>query len=415
MLESLFAYRKVLARHREGPALEARERYLEHCASYGAARTTLRRMASELLVISEYIDLDASTVITPQVIALAGQRRGRCQLRRGRARSRRWPRTLFIQVATAWLRFLGRLLEPPIKRTPLAEQIEDFAVYLEDDRYLASKTIANRRWHVQKFVTSLVEERISLANITVDDIDNFLSLMGRAGWGRVSVVTSAKALRSFFRYAEVRGWCTAGISAAISAPRLFQHEELPVGPAWDDVEKLIASTRGLEPRDMRDRAILMLLAIYGLRSGEVRALRLQDLNWSAEVITIRRTKQCRTQQYPLVPAVGDAIVQYLQKVRPTSSSRQLFLTLRAPFRSLSAGCMYHVVSSRLRPLGIQAQRRGPHCLRHACAGRLVAAGLSLKEIGDHLGHTSTHATRIYAKVDLAGLREVADFDLGGLS
>ncbi|MCY1740539.1 tyrosine-type recombinase/integrase [Ensifer sp. SL37] len=77
--------------------------------------------------------------------------------------------------------------------------------------------------------------------------------------------------------------------------------------------------------------------------------------------------------------------------------------------------MYHVVSSRLAQLGIQVpNHRGPHCLRHSCASRLVATGLSLKEIGDHLGHRSAYATRIYAKVDLTGLREVADFDLRGL-
>jgi site-specific recombinase XerD len=77
--------------------------------------------------------------------------------------------------------------------------------------------------------------------------------------------------------------------------------------------------------------------------------------------------------------------------------------------------MYHVVSSRLEPLGIQVPHHGPHCLRHACASHLVSAGLSLKEVGDHLGHRSAYATRIYAKVDLAGLREVADFDLRGLT
>jgi integrase/recombinase XerD len=87
------------------------------------------------------------------------------------------------------------------------------------------------------------------------------------------------------------------------------------------------------------------------------------------------------------------------------------VTTRAPFRPLSAGAMYHVVSSRLELLGIQVPHHGPHCLRHACAGHLVSAGLSLKEVGDHLSHRSAYATRIYAKVDLVGLREVADFDL----
>jgi integrase/recombinase XerD len=73
-----------------------------------------------------------------------------------------------------------------------------------------------------------------------------------------------------------------------------------------------------------------------------------------------------------------------------------------------------IVSKRFRELDIQVPHRGPHALRHACAARLVADGLPLKEIGDHLGHRSTSATRIYAKVDLIALKEVGDFDLGDL-
>jgi site-specific recombinase XerD len=151
-----------------------------------------------------------------------------------------------------------------------------------------------------------------------------------------------------------------------------------------------------------------------LRSAEVAALRLEDLNWEREIIVVARPKQRRAQEYPLVHSVGEAIVRYLQQVRPRCASREIFLTLKAPFRPLSAGALYHLVSSRLSELSIQSQRRGPHSLRHACAGHLVAEGLSLKEIGDHLGHRSAYATRIYAKVDLAGLREVANFELGGL-
>jgi len=73
-----------------------------------------------------------------------------------------------------------------------------------------------------------------------------------------------------------------------------------------------------------------------------------------------------------------------------------------------------VVAKRLRPLNVSLPHYGPHALRHACAARLLAQGLSPKEIGDHLGHTDHQATRIYAKVDLIGLRRVADLDLGGL-
>ena len=372
------------------------------------------RIARELLVIAERIDIASDETITLQDIEVAGQRWARYQQRRGRAHTARWSRQLFVQVAIDWARFLGRLKELDREPGTFAAQVESFATYLRDERGLSPHSIRGHRWQVERFLksTAVAEgKKGSLAELTIEEVDDFLTRQGEKGWGRASVATSASALRCFFRYAETRGWCHHGIAAAINAPRLFRHEGLPIGPSWDDVRRIIASSSGSQPRDLRDRAILMLLAIYGLRSGEVKRLCLEDLDWTREIVTIKRSKQRRTQHYPLETAVGDAILQYLKHARPRCTRRELFLTLKAPFLPLSASGMYYVVNSRLAALGITVPRRGPHCLRHACASHLVAAGLSLKEIGDHLGHRSAYATRIYAKVDLAGLREVANFDL----
>jgi site-specific recombinase XerD len=267
---------------------------------------------------------------------------------------------------------------------------------------------------VEKFWSWLGEQNRGFDNVSLEDVDAFLAANGKQGWSRISVAGSAAALRVFFQYAAVRGWCTASIAAGIDGPRLFRYEGLPVGPSWPDVQRLIASTGGDSARDIRDHAILILLATYGFRSGEVAGLRLEDVNWEGEILTIVRPKQRRAQQYPLVSEAGEAILRYLQRVRPHCARREIFLTLKAPFRRLSGRALYHVVSTRLGALGIHVPRRGPHSLRHACAGHLQTEGFSLKEIGDHLGHRSAYATRIYAKVDLVGLREVANFDLGGL-
>jgi integrase/recombinase XerD len=415
MFEDLFVYPKVLARHRAGPSADARERFLGHCAGYGAARGTLLRLANELLVVAERIDVNSGKTIPLADVEATADSWARYQRRRGRAHSGRWPRLRFIQVATAWLRFLGCLEERSAEPDAFAGQVDDFVAYLREERGLSASSLYARRWQVECFLRAGLNSKSSIAQVTAEDIDAFLSLKGKQGWCRVSVATSVKALRSFFRYAEMRQWCSPGIASTIDGPRLFKEEGLPAGPIWNDVQRLVTATSGTDPRNIRDRAILMLLAIYGLRSGEVRKLRLADLHWTSEIIRIERSKQRRTQDYPLVSSVGDAILQYLQHARPPCTHRELFVTLKAPCRPLSAGAMYHLVSTRIEALGIQALRRGPHCLRHACAGHLVAAGLSLKEIGDHLGHHSAYATRIYAKVDLAGLREVADFDLRGLS
>jgi integrase/recombinase XerD len=132
-------------------------------------------------------------------------------------------------------------------------------------------------------------------------------------------------------------------------------------------------------------------------------------------LRITRAKRHEPQVFPLLPSVGKAVADYLCTVRRPTSHRQIFLTLVTPYKPLSRGGLYDMVAARIKSLDVQCAHYGPHSLRHACAARLVLQGASLKEIGDHLGHRSTSATRVYAKVDLSGLREVAAFDLGEVS
>jgi integrase/recombinase XerD len=415
MFKILFKYPRVLAHHCEGPAADERQRFLIHRAKDGAARGTLLGIARELLVIAKHIDVATDKMISIYDLEAAASRWVRHQQRRHRARGSRWSREWFIHMAKTWLHFLGRLQEQEPTPSPFEELMKDFANYMRNERGLSEVTIRGRCWHAGKFLDEFIGQNRPFAEVSVRDVDAFLNRKGSQGWRRVSVATSARALRSFFQHAEMRGWCEVGVATGIDGPRMFKQEALPVGPLWTDIQRLITSTTGDRPRDIRDQAILMLLAIYGFRSREVAGLRLEQMNWEREILGVLRPKQRRAQEYPLVQSVGEAILRYLQQVRPRCVRREIFLTLKAPFRPLSPGALYHLVSSRLRALGIESPHRGPHSLRHACAGHLVAEKFSLKEVGDHLGHRSAYATRTYAKVDLAGLREVANFGLGGLS
>jgi integrase/recombinase XerD len=414
IFDVLFHYPCVLARHRHGPSAQARERYLTHCADQGAARGTLLRTARELLAIAQRLDLTTDRLISlPELEAAAG-RWSRQQQRRGRVHGPSGSRRYFLQTALSWLRFLGRLEARESQALPFVERREHFAACMRQQRGLSEHTIRNRDWHVRQLLTWLTGRHRSLAELTLPEVDAFLRLKAAEGWGRVSLATAAQALRAFFRHAEAQGWCATGFAAGIQGPRVFKQEGLPVGPSWPDVQQLLAASDGERPREIRDHALLLLFALYGFRSGEVATLRLDDLHWEREVIAVVRPKQRRAQEYPLVATVGEAILRYLQQVRPRCGHRELFLSLTAPFRPLSTGALYSLVSRWLYRLNIPSRRHGPHALRHACAGHLLAEGFSLKAIGEHLGHRSAYATRTYAKVDLAGLRAVADVDLGGL-
>ena len=413
MIEDLFKRPTILARYREGPLAEAREEFLKHCAKEGYSPAMLRKIAWVLLAVAHNIDIEHGNM-TPQDIERAVDTRVRFSRRPMRAMESQWTRQMFIHFATEWLRHLGYLQEATAAKNAFSAQIEEFASRMRDERGLSSVTISTRCERLSWFFAGLRPPRNTLGAITVADIDAFIESKGKQGWTRASLAALASSLRSFFRFAEARGWCATGITAVIESPRLYTREGIPEGPGWDDVQRLLDSTSGDRPADIRNHAILMLLAVYGLRRGEVAGLRLDDLDWEGELIRIVRPKQRRAQRYPLLPAVGEAILRYLREVRPRCDHRALFLTLGAPIRPLSAPSITPVAYAQLSRIGLTLLPRGAHCLRHACASHLLASGFSLKQIGDHLGHRSANSTLAYTKVDLIGLRQVAELDLGEL-
>lgn len=413
MYETLFKRPTVLARYREGPLSEARARFIEQCAARGYSRSMLKKIAWVLLAVARGIDVDHGNV-TMRDIELAVDGRTRFKRSPKRAHDSPGSRQLFVHVATEWVRSLGMLVPSAEVERPFAAQIDTFASHLYDERGLSPITVSTHCERLAWFFESLHPPRDSLRTISVGDVDTFIEAKGNQGWRRSSLASLASSLRSFFRYAEGQGWCSRGIAAVIESPRLYAQEGLPEGPSWEVVQRLLDNTGGDRPADIRAHAILILLAVYGLRRGEVAGLTLDDLDWAGERIRVLRPKQRRTQWYPLLPAFAEAVVRYVREVRPRCTHRALFLTLSAPIRPLSAASITPIVGARLSALPVNFSPRGAHCLRHACAAHLLASGFSLKQIGDHLGHRAANSTLSYTKVDVAGLRQVAELDLGGL-
>ena len=414
MFEALFPGPIALARQHESPFPEERRQFLRHLKDLGYARNSLRAVACELVVIARHLDLSGQAVDVA-VVEAAARRWGARETRRcGSTTAARSTRN-FQYWATQWLRSWGRLKEPPPAAPPPFQDLLDaFTAHLRDDRGLTSASIRSHGWKTKTFLAWYWPLGRVFADVTIQDVDDFLAAKGRATWSRRSVAVAVQALRAFFRYAERTQQCRAGIAPAITGPRLFDRETLPAGTPWPDVEAIITSLTTPRPADIRRVAALLLFATYGFREGEVAGLTLDDLDWEQEVIRIRRVKRHDVQTYPLSKEAGGALLRYITEVRPRGRWREVFLTLQAPHRPLSPGGLYHLASRVLCARGLRLRHHGPHAFRHACATRLLSQGWSFKDIGDHLGHRSADATAIYAKVDIPSLREVARFDLGGV-
>ena len=406
MFEALYRDPATIERYRLAPLLEERERYLCAVLASGVVGDVARRVARTQLALMDLLSLpDADIPIGFATVEAA---------------VREWSRNVpavsgadFRRHAFRWLRFLGWLEEPVRDAHPHAREVEAFAAWMRDDRGLSEATVGNCRYESDRLFVWAVGRNLMLADMTIGDIDEFLAVrIADGALRRTSARAAAGCLRSFFRFAEARNWCRAGIAGCIMPPLAYPDRPVPKGFDRDEVERLLATTEGSTPVDLRDRAVLTILATCGLRAGEVRALRVEDVDWERDMLRVFRPKTGRTDTFPLTPAVGNALMEYLLKVRPDAGrERALFLTLQAPFRPLTSGAIGMIVRSRAKRLGITGKRLGAHALRHAAAQRLVDEGCTLKTVGDFLGHSSLSATSAYAKIDLSSLRRVADIRL----
>ncbi|MBT9504775.1 MAG: tyrosine-type recombinase/integrase [Burkholderiaceae bacterium] len=405
MFENFFVDDATIARHREGPLLDERLRYLLHCTSVGATLHTQRNRARALLRVANMLTAhDHGSVAAERLHEL---------LAKCKPQFASHTAANLINIARPWLKFID-WWDQPVPPIAFAEPLDRFVAWMRDERGLTACTVEQWRYRTANFLRWCEQSGLDLATLEPRDIDLYFVTYGAQRWSRISAGHIARMLRVFFKHAAETGACSTRLASSILSHRRYRDETLPYALGWNDVQRLIATTSGESELDVRDRAILLLLAVYGLRRGEVCALRLEDIDCAHGQLRIWRLKRRQPQLYPLVESVGQALTAYIDTVRPSVPHVEVFVGTQAPRAAISPAGIYSVVNRRLRRLGVQAAHLGPHSLRHACASKLLADGLTLKEIGDHLGHRSAASTSIYAKVDMVGLRQIGEFDLGDL-
>ncbi|MDE0006569.1 MAG: tyrosine-type recombinase/integrase [Rhodospirillaceae bacterium] len=408
MFEKLFKDPRTIDQYRAAPLVEHRLRYLRHRAGTGILPGTVRAIASILRRLVYLLDLRELRLVSVAEVEAAVEARSFPRLYKYRRPVSSSGNVDFVARAVRWLRFMGCLEERETLRHPHRVEVAEYERWMLRERGLSDETIRAAISRVHLFFDWLAENELPLASLRITDIDRAIAdKKGRRTYSRITIAHYAREIRAFIRYAEGRGLCRPDMAPAIIPPRKYPTEMVPAGLRWDDVKRLLASTEDGRPADKRDRAILMLLIAYGLRSGEVRGLRLEDIDWENETLRVRRSKTGRTDIYSLSHGVGQAILRYLMDVRPSCSERTLFLTLVRPVRPLTQSGLGAIVGRRVKRLGVVAKRKGPNALRHAAAQRLLDQGMSMKVIGDFLGHREPSSTAIYTHGRRHALRPVS--------
>lgn len=270
-------------------------------------------------------------------------------------------------------------------------------------------TLRNRAWFARKLVrAALGADPIDPSRLTPADVVAFITSLSHRR-RPTSMSNARSALRSFFRFLRVEGFCGEALEAALPTVAHWRLATLPRSLTEQQVEQVLASFNASTPCGHRDQAIVQCLATLGLRPGEVADLCLDDIDWRGGTLQIRTRKNRRGAVLPLPRVVGQALVAYLSGERPATDERRVFVVHRGDRRGkpLSSIAVSRVVARAARRAAVDAPHASANVFRHTVASRMVRAGASLKEVADVLGHRSLDTTTIYAKLDLPRLREVA--------
>ena len=191
----------------------------------------------------------------------------------------------------------------------------------------------------------------------------------------------------------------------------FARKSLPTVWSAEEIEKILKAVDRCNPSGKRDYAIILLVARLGLRIGNVRDLKLYDINWQTNQINIMQNKTNEPISLPLMEDVGWAIIDYLKNGRPITDCPNVFVRHQAPFMPFSSkNSLFSMLTRIISKAGVATEKRaraGMHSLRHSLASELMKNNVEINIISDILGHCTPETTRHYLRVNLPALRECA--------
>ncbi len=319
-----------------------------------------------------------------------------------------------VIAARVCLRFLherGVVLRPtrptPLERWPL---LREYCAWMAQHGGLTASSIDVYRRVIVDLIGVLGENPVAY---TAETLRAFLHRRAQPH-GMATAKSTVCAMRSFLRYLAATGRCAADMQHGIPSFACWRLASAPRFLVQEDVERVIAACSEVDTMGIRDRAVVLLLARLGLRAGDVAGLKLGDIEWHRGRIGVSG-KNRRKDWLPLPQEVGDAVLVYLERVRPSLAFTEVFLTVPPPVRPLTRAAVTGIVRGALRRAGVVAPINGAHVLRHSAATTMLRNGVSLSGVGTVLRHRSTSTTAHYAKVDFGLLSEIAQPWPGGTS
>jgi len=288
---------------------------------------------------------------------------------------------------------------------PIGDIINSFLYYKLTELRLSKVRLNCYKRQLSAFLTYCDQNNIKV--ITDIDMVVILQFIGQLDCKGTLVVIAVSTLRGFMKYLYEQKHLSIDYSFRIPRHKKIDQPKIPSTYTKKDITQLISSVERSSAMGKRNYAIILLAARLGLRASDICRLKFENLCWNTSTIEIEQYKTGRALMLPMLPDIGNAIIDYLKYGRPNSKEPYVLLTERPPYgRFTTSNVVTHVVQRAFKKAGIDinGRRFGPHSLRHSLGFRMLEESTVLPVISEVLGHESTNSTKYYLRIDLKSMR-----------
>ena len=273
---------------------------------------------------------------------------------------------------------------------------------------LSQHTIYNHEQLLSRFLEFLNSQNIASINaVNEAHIVKYLNSISIKYKSVASI--SIDILRQFFRHLYQHKLIDTDLAAFIPRDNYKKQGKLPSTYSREEIKKILSSVDRSTGVGKRNYSILLLAVMLGLRASDIANLKFENILWENNVLHIIQYKTGKELELPLLPEIGNGIIEYLRHGRPKSNLQYVFLLANSPFTKISQSVITQIAKKyfALAKINTSNKHHGSHALRHTLATLLLEDNVKLPVISEILGHDNTQSTMYYLRVDLQTLRKCA--------
>jgi site-specific recombinase XerD len=288
-----------------------------------------------------------------------------------------------------------------LEKDKFLPEIKSYLKHLQQNLKYKDHTVLEHRTHLLKFQEFLYSNNFKINSLTSSEIFEFVN--STIGYSEQTRYRLLGCLRAFLKYLYNINTISTNLAYFVPTIKLKESKKLPSVYSEKEIQALLETVNLASSTGKRDYTIMLLVTKLGIRASDIANLKFSNILWEKNEISFIQYKTSESLMLPLLPEIGNAIINYIKHGRPESNSNYIFLQARPKFLPLSSGAVTSIFENKRLKGGIFneiGRKHGPHAYRYSLVNELMDKEIPFPIIKQILGHKKNESTMLYTSINL---------------